>query len=62
MKNKMFWMILACIIPLLVVILLPVFGIKNEFIAFIAIVLMFAVHLFMMDGHSDKKGDNHEHT
>lgn len=70
-KNHMLWMILACAIPLLIVFLLPVFGIKSDYIAFIAIIIMFAAHLFMMGGHDHgqekddksgkKKGDAHEH-
>ena len=72
-KNHMLWMILACAIPLLIIILLPIFGIKSDYIAFISIILMFGAHLFMMSGHNHdekdenaynankKRGDTHRH-
>lgn len=72
-KNHTLWMMLACAIPLLIIFLLPVFRIKSDYIVFIAIVLMFGAHLFMMGGHrhdhdeeqEDKKGksrgEKHEH-
>ena len=55
-KHNMFRMVLACVIPLLVILLLPVLGIKSDYTAFIFIILMFAAHLFMMGGHG------HEHV
>jgi len=68
-NNHMLWMILGCALPLLLIFLLPISGIKSDIIAFIAIALMFIAHLFMMSGHGHKKdeaqngnGDNkHEH-
>ena len=57
----MLWMILACVIPLVIVLLLPLFGIKNNYTVFIAIGLMIATHLSMIRVHehgSDKKSDS----
>ena len=53
--NHMLKMMLACAIPLLVISLLPVFGIKSDYTVFIFVALMIMCHLFMMSGHG------HEH-
>lgn len=57
-KNHIFWMILACIIPLLIVLLLPVFGIRSKYTIFIAMILMIVVHIFMMKNHNHNKHQN----
>jgi len=54
-KHNMIWMLLGCVIPLLVILLLPAFGVKSNFTFFLFILLMFACHLFMM------RGDNKTH-
>jgi len=48
----MFGMILACVIPLLLIFLLPFFGIRSNYTIFIAMILMVVIHLFMMKGHN----------
>ncbi|HIH31825.1 TPA: hypothetical protein HA235_03895 [Candidatus Woesearchaeota archaeon] len=52
--NHLLWMILACAIPLLIVLLLPVFGIKSNYSIIIAMVSMIVMHLFMMRDHRHK--------
>lgn len=53
--HSMWLMVLACAIPLLIIFLLPVFGISANY-TWVAIILMFALHLFMMGGHGGHEG------
>jgi hypothetical protein len=56
-------MIIGCLLPLLLIFVLPLFGVSGGFSLFIFIILMFACHIFMMGGHhSHGKGHNHEGT
>ena len=54
MKNHWLWMVLGCGLPLLLIFLAPVFGIKGNLILFTFIVLMFAFHLLMPIRHGKK--------
>jgi len=61
-------MILGCTLPLLLLFLLPLLGIGEGITLFIAILLMFACHLFMTHGHDhgqdrpeSTQGDSHAH-
>ncbi len=61
-------MILGCTLPLLLLFLLPLLGIGEGITLFIAILLMFACHLFMTHGHDHgqdrpkpTRGDSHAH-
>lgn len=61
-------MILGCTLPLLLLFLLPLLGIGEGVTLFIAILLMFACHLFMTHGHDHgtrkheaTQGDSHAH-
>ncbi len=58
MNKHSFWMIIGCTVPLLLIFLLPLFGITGNYIFFIFIVLMFAFHLMMIGKH----GHHHQHT
>ena len=65
-KNHNFQMVLACVVPLILILLLPVFGVKSDTATLIAIVLMFGAHLLMIGWHDhgkqhEEKGDAHEH-
>jgi hypothetical protein len=51
-------MILGCTLPLLLVFLLPLFGVSGNVGTFLFILLMFACHLMAMRGH----GGAHDHT
>ncbi len=69
MSKHTFWMIIGCTVPLLLIFLLPLFGITGNYTFLIFIVAMFACHLLMPHhGRHDKskehsettKTDNHE--
>lgn len=60
-KKHGLWMILGCTLPLLLVFVLPLFGISGGGSLFIFIILMFFCHLFMMGGHG-RHGEHGEHS
>ena len=65
-KNHNFLMVLACVVPLMLILLLPALGVKSDTSTLIAVVAMFGAHLLMMGGHDhgkqhEEKGDEHEH-
>ena len=67
MNKHTFWMIIGCTVPLLLIFLLPLFGITGNYSILIFIVAMFACHLLMPmhhgkhDSHSEtNKTDSHE--
>jgi hypothetical protein len=47
MKKHMILMLIGCLVPLLLIFLLPLFGISGKFSTFIFIAAMFACHLLM---------------
>jgi cell division protein FtsW (lipid II flippase) len=55
MKNHGLWMIIGCIVPLLLIFILPLFGIRGGGLLFIFLIVMFVAHLFMMAGHKDHR-------
>lgn len=59
MNRHGFWMIIGCTVPLLLIFLLPLFGISGNYSFFIFIVAMFACHLLMP---SHQGGHQHEST
>lgn len=56
MNKHLFWMIIGCTAPLLLIFLLPLFGITGNYTFLIFIVAMFACHLLMPMHHG-----GHEH-
>ena len=63
MSKHTFWMIIGCTVPLLLIFLLPLFGITGNHSIFIFIVFMFACHLLMPMHHGGDKHDGHkEHS
>jgi hypothetical protein len=58
-------MLVGCVLPLLLLFLLPLFGLGEGITLFVAIILMFACHLLMIRGHEHQstnqsdKGDRH---
>lgn len=62
---KHHWLHIAgCVLPLLLIFLLPLFGVGEGAILFVFIVVMFGCHLLMMGGHrhgdaSDMRGHSH---
>ncbi len=73
MKNHWLWMIIGCGLPLLLIFLAPVLGIKGNTTLFTFIILMFAIHLLLpikhgdhshglSDDNLDKKSNKKEHN
>lgn len=67
MKNHSLWMIIACALPLLLIFMLPAFGVESDASLFIFLVLCFGLHILMMSGHhgkhnihDNKKGGGHD--
>ena len=61
-------MLIGCLLPLLLIFVLPLFGIGEGVTMFIFIILMFGCHLLMMGGHGghkhgkrDKETDHESH-
>ncbi len=65
MKKHALWMLIGCILPILLIFLLPAFGVNDNVSLIVFIGLMFACHLFMPGHHHHGKNDNeqsdHEH-
>ena len=56
--NPTLRMILGCILPLLAIFVLPLFGIDAGLTLFVFIVLMFVCHLGMMGHHTAVQNPN----
>lgn len=62
------WHLIGCILPLLLIFLLPLFGVSGGIVLFMFIVVMFGCHLLMMRGHGHaghktrSEGGHHAHT
>jgi cell division protein FtsW (lipid II flippase) len=61
MKNHGLWMVIGCAVPLLLIFILPSFGVESDTTYFIFIVLMFLCHIFMMRGHHGHDGKHGQH-
>lgn len=60
MHKHTIWMIIGCLVPLLLIFILPLFGVTGNYSIFIFIAVMFLCHITMMGGH---RGHNqHEHS
>lgn len=53
-KSHMIVMALACIIPIVIIVTLPIIGIESKWVNFGAIALMIAGHLWMLKRDSNK--------
>ncbi len=68
MKNHHIWMIVACVLPLLLIFFLPLFGAGSGELLFVFLILCFGGHLLMMGRHKNhgngddesRKGDSHD--
>lgn len=60
MKNHWLWMLLACVAPILLIFLLPFFGVTSDLTFALFLVVFFVAHLFMMRGHSHGHGGHGE--
>ncbi len=65
MKRHGLWMLLGCLLPLLLIFLFPLLGIRGNWQFLIFILLMFACHLGMSGRHHAEnhceKGEDHDH-
>ncbi|MEX2565161.1 MAG: hypothetical protein WD431_04410 [Cyclobacteriaceae bacterium] len=59
MKTHWLWILLACVAPILLIFLLPLFGITADLTFFLFLIIFFIAHLFMMRSHSHEHGGNH---
>jgi len=57
MNKHTFWMIIGCTVPLLLIFLLPLFGITGNYSFLIFIIAMFACHL-LMPMHNEVMSDH----
>lgn len=55
-------MIIGCTVPLLLIFILPLFGITGNYTFLIFIVAMFACHLLMPMHHGAHEHDEHEES
>ncbi len=60
MGKHIIWMIIGCTVPLLLILLLPLFGITGNYSFLTFIVLMFACHLLMPMHHGRHGRDVHK--
>ena len=51
MRNHGWWMILCCFLPLLVIFLLPILGVRGDSSVLFFVLMMFVCHFMMMGGH-----------
>jgi cell division protein FtsW (lipid II flippase) len=54
MKKHALWMLIGCVLPILLIFLLPVMGIKGNGALILIIILILACHLIMVVGHKKK--------
>lgn len=60
MTKHTILMLIGCVLPLLLIFLLPLFGITGQGSLLVFIVLMFACHLLMPMGHGRHNHDGHD--
>lgn len=58
MNKHLFWMIIGCIIPLLLIFFAPALGVEGDINLFIFIIAMFACHLLMPMHHGGHRHDS----
>ena len=58
MNKHGLWMIIGCALPLLLILLMPLFGISSKFSVPVFIMLMFGCHLLMMGRHGKHQHKN----
>ncbi len=59
MRNQNWWMVAACLVPLLLIFLAPTVGFQGSNSVFLAVVVMFLCH-FMMMGSGHKHDEEHD--
>ena len=62
MKNHSVWMIILCVLPMLLIFVLPAFGMGNSGWLLLLLLLCVGSHLLMMRGHHHgAHGTPHDH-
>lgn len=59
MNKHTIMMLVGCLLPLLLIFVLPLFGVDSGVVLWIFIILMFGCHLLMMGGHGHGKEGHH---
>ncbi|OSZ77133.1 hypothetical protein CAP36_12010 [Chitinophagaceae bacterium IBVUCB2] len=62
MKKHSIMMIIGCTVPLLLIFLLPLFGVSRNISIFIFIVLMFGCHFLMIGRHGSHNGHDNSNS
>lgn len=57
-KNRLFWMLIGCTLPLLLIFFAPALGLSENTGLFLFILAMFACHLLMPHGHGQHGGQS----
>ncbi|MEX2016451.1 MAG: hypothetical protein WD873_07400 [Candidatus Hydrogenedentales bacterium] len=52
------WMLLGCLVPFLLIFVLPIFGVSEGALVPIFVLAMLGCHLLMMRGHNTKHSDH----
>ncbi|HBS04319.1 MAG TPA: hypothetical protein DEA96_05085 [Leptospiraceae bacterium] len=63
MNRHMLWMIIGCVLPLILILIYPSFGMNSETAYFAFVILIFICHLMMFrsHGHGEKgKGNRND--
>lgn len=60
MNKHTIIMLVGCLLPLLLIFILPLFGIDSGVTLWIFIILMFGCHLLMMGGHGKVGHNDHD--
>lgn len=65
MNRHALWMLIGCVLPVLLIFLLPAFGVSNNVTLVVFVALMFACHFFMPGHHhhggNDNEQSDHQH-
>lgn len=61
MKNHMLWMTIGCVLPLVLIFILPAFGVSNQVGFLIFIILMFGCHFLMLGHHHGGEDQDEKH-
>ena len=58
MKNHGFWMIIGCVLPMLLIVILPALGFNVQAVFVIGIISMFACHWLMLRHHRERDSED----
>jgi hypothetical protein len=58
MKDHGLWMTIGCVLPMLLIFILPAFGFSSQTVFVIGIISMLACHLLMLGYHRGADGQD----